>query len=192
MNFLPIIQNDEKVYAGFWRRFGSMVIDGFMCVPLVLLSEKYGIQSSLNFILTSYLTPILFWAYMIFFHYKYGATIGKMVFKIKITLPDGSKIKLREAILRSSVDLVFLLFTFLALSIAFLDTELDFVFLLNEDIITRHNYLELHYPSWYVFVDVCSNIWIWSELLVLLFNDRKRAIHDYIAGTVVIKKRFSI
>lgn len=192
MNFLPIIQNDEKVYAGFWRRFGSMMIDGLTFIPLFLLSEHYGILSSSNFIISSYLTPAIFWIYVIFFHYKYGATIGKMIFKIKISLPNGSKIGLKEALLRSSVDLAFLFLAFLALSIAFLDESLDFSFLLNEGLIVRTTYLNLHYPNWYVYIEFFSNIWVWSELLVLLFNKRKRAIHDYIAGTVVIKKKFSI
>ena len=35
-----------------------------------------------------------------------------------------------------------------------------------------------------------TNIWSWSELIVLLTNPRKRALHDYIAGTVIVKKRY--
>ncbi|WP_255590049.1 hypothetical protein [Marinicella meishanensis] len=33
-------------------------------------------------------------------------------------------------------------------------------------------------------------VWYWSELLVMLTNERRRALHDFIAGTVVIKKAF--
>ena len=32
-------------------------------------------------------------------------------------------------------------------------------------------------------------IWIWSELIVMLTNRRRRALHDFIAGTVVIRRR---
>ena len=35
-----------------------------------------------------------------------------------------------------------------------------------------------------------TNIWIYSEFIVLLTNKRKRAIHDYIAGTVIIKSKY--
>jgi len=35
-----------------------------------------------------------------------------------------------------------------------------------------------------------SNIWVWSEFIILLTNDRKRAINDYIGNTVVIKAKF--
>jgi uncharacterized RDD family membrane protein YckC len=47
------------------------------------------------------------------------------------------------------------------------------------------------FPSWYKYYDISSQIWIWGELIALLFNRRKRALHDFIAGTVVIHKDFA-
>jgi hypothetical protein len=32
-----------------------------------------------------------------------------------------------------------------------------------------------------------TNIWVWSEFIVLLTNPQRRAIHDFIAGTVVVR-----
>jgi hypothetical protein len=32
-----------------------------------------------------------------------------------------------------------------------------------------------------------TNLWVWGEMIVLLTNKRKRAIHDFIAGTVIVK-----
>lgn len=46
-------------------------------------------------------------------------------------------------------------------------------------------------PSWFGIVNILQNIWIWSELIVLLFNERRRAIHDFIAGTVVLHNEFA-
>jgi uncharacterized RDD family membrane protein YckC len=37
-----------------------------------------------------------------------------------------------------------------------------------------------------------SNAWTLSELVVLMLNRRRRALHDFIAGTVVIRTRLSI
>jgi uncharacterized RDD family membrane protein YckC len=42
-------------------------------------------------------------------------------------------------------------------------------------------------PSWHKPEQVVENIWVWSELVVLLTNRKRRALHDFIAGTVVIK-----
>ena len=40
-------------------------------------------------------------------------------------------------------------------------------------------------------ITILSHIWIWSEVIVLLFNKRKRAIHDFMAGTVIVKSNFT-
>jgi hypothetical protein len=37
-----------------------------------------------------------------------------------------------------------------------------------------------------VFFGACTLVWGLSELVVLLLNEKRRAVHDYIAGTVVI------
>ena len=34
-----------------------------------------------------------------------------------------------------------------------------------------------------------SNIWVYSEFIVLLTNKRKRALHDFIANTVIIRTK---
>jgi len=43
-------------------------------------------------------------------------------------------------------------------------------------------------PSWLKPLQLIQNIWVWSEFIVLLTNRKRRAIHDFIAGTVVIHK----
>jgi uncharacterized RDD family membrane protein YckC len=35
-----------------------------------------------------------------------------------------------------------------------------------------------------------NNLWMYSELFILLLNKRKRAIHDFIAGTVIVKSKY--
>ena len=46
-------------------------------------------------------------------------------------------------------------------------------------------------PLWYRAIDIFQNVWICSEVFVVLLNRRKRALHDFIGGTVVIKKQFA-
>ena len=41
-------------------------------------------------------------------------------------------------------------------------------------------------PAWETWVEAVGSVWICSELVVLLLNEKKRAIHDYLAGTVVL------
>jgi uncharacterized RDD family membrane protein YckC len=41
-------------------------------------------------------------------------------------------------------------------------------------------------PRWYHPLQIVQNIWVWGELIVLLTNRKRRAIHDFIAGTIVV------
>jgi uncharacterized RDD family membrane protein YckC len=36
-------------------------------------------------------------------------------------------------------------------------------------------------------VNTALQIWIWGEFITMLFNKRRRAVHDYMAGTVVVR-----
>jgi uncharacterized RDD family membrane protein YckC len=44
-------------------------------------------------------------------------------------------------------------------------------------------------PSWYAAVNVLMQIWIWGEFVTMLFNKKRRAVHDFIAGTVVVRSQ---
>jgi len=46
--------------------------------------------------------------------------------------------------------------------------------------------------GWNQAINMLIPIWIGSELLVMLTNKKRRALHDFIAGTVVIKKTFVV
>jgi hypothetical protein len=44
-------------------------------------------------------------------------------------------------------------------------------------------------PSWMRYMAVVQQVRIWSELVVMLTNERRGALHDFISGTVVIRRR---
>jgi uncharacterized RDD family membrane protein YckC len=41
-------------------------------------------------------------------------------------------------------------------------------------------------PPWFKPLQVVQQVWVWSEFIVLLTNRKRRALHDFIAGTVVV------
>jgi len=43
-------------------------------------------------------------------------------------------------------------------------------------------------PAWYKPVLILENIWVWSEFIVMMTNKKRRALHDFLAGTLVIVK----
>ncbi|MFV5262658.1 RDD family protein [Acinetobacter courvalinii] len=189
MEYLPVEMDSEKVYAGFWKRLAAALIDSILMIPLmaiVHLTQSISIISSMITLVVSFL---LFTAYVIYFHYRFGATLGKMAVGIKITCPDGTPINLKQALLRSSVDICFSLIAVIAqlISLKYADPEIY----LNAGFTDRAKYILVLYPAWYSLVSTLSQVWWWSEFIVLLFNKRKRAIHDFMAGTVVIKKQYA-
>ena len=106
----------------------------------------------------------------------------KMTLKIQIVKVSGDNAGWRESVLRFIVDLFFYLSisTLMIISLS-ISSEIwgheDFMMLIN-------NYKS---PA-YNFIYRVQQIWFWGELIVILTNKRRRAIHDYIAGTVVITK----
>lgn len=189
MEFLPVKMNGKKVYAGFWKRFCSGFIDGVILIPfsyLVVWLQSFNITMAIT---VAILSLILFPMYDIFFNARFGGTIGKLAVGIRITKPDGLHIGWLEAWKRSFVDLFFT-FTLWGIQIWAL-TQVDPISYTSLGWTPRTVLLHSYYPMWYKSLFNLQYIWVWSEVLVLLFNKRKRAIHDFIAGTVVINKEFA-
>jgi uncharacterized RDD family membrane protein YckC len=189
MEFLPVQFNGYPVYAGFWKRFCAGLVDGFALMPLFALFMWIESFDKNLAILATILYTTLFSMYHICFNARFGGTLGKLAVGIRITKPDGTRMGWLEAWKRSAVDIVFAI---LALSVEIWAlTQVS-----NEQYSTlaftkRTLLLQSHYPSWFFIVMYLQQVWIWSEVVVLLFNKRKRALHDFIAGTVVIHKDFA-
>ena len=140
-------------------------------------------------ILTVIFSSALYSIYSVYFHYKFGATLGKMTAGIKVTMPNGTPIGLKQALLRSSVDIGFAAIATAGYIIAL--SRVDPEQYLATSFMERIEYIKPFYSSWYNVVDISADVWLWSELFVLLLNKRKRAIHDFIAGTVVIENIYA-
>jgi uncharacterized RDD family membrane protein YckC len=121
--------------------------------------------------------------YSIYFVGRWGQTIGKMALKIKVVALDGSEAGFERAFYRYSVDLAFsIISTAMTVHALFSITGAAY------DSLSFDGKMKLlidNTPSWSAAVDALSYAWIGSELVVLLFNKKRRALHDFIAGTVV-------
>ncbi len=108
-----------------------------------------------------------------------------MVYKIKVVKnKDGTDIGYKESFLRFSVDILLLIPIIIGQLIALMyisSTDFPSLRWLDISIETQKNI-----PQWAEIAGIGQQVWFWSELVVLLFNKKKRAIHDFIAGTVVI------
>lgn len=190
MEFLPIISDGKRVYAGFWKRFCAGWVDAFVLLPLayfLIWLESFDKNIAILLVIPS---TALFAVYHVYFNAHFGGALGKLAVGIRVAKPDGAKIGWLEAWKRSSVDIGF--------SLLMLCVEVWALTQVNGEqysaaaFAKRMHLLRSYYPSWVYMVTIAQNVWIWSEVVVLLFNERKRALHDFIAGTVVIHKEFAV
>ncbi len=172
-------------YATFWPRFAAMWIDFFVLLPFGLLNLwAHSFSKPLTIAMVLPISAY-FAAYHIYCHGRFGQTIGKRVMGIRVVRLDGGPIGWREAWIRSSVDLVFAslwaVSSFIAITTI---TDADYY---GIDWKQRPHALVALQPSWLRWTRPASTIWVWSEIIVMLFNAKRRALHDFIAGTVVIR-----
>lgn len=188
MDFLPLKIDGKRVYAGFWKRFRSIWVDCFVLLPFAFLfAWLQGFHRTLAMFLIVPST-VLFALYSIYFNARFGGTLGKLAVGIRITKPNGEKIGWKEAWMRSFVDVMFALaMLLLELWALGLVDPLEYK---DVGLLQRQKLLSFHYPWWHQIVFIGQQVWLWSEVVVLLLNRRKRALHDFIAGTVVVQKEF--
>jgi uncharacterized RDD family membrane protein YckC len=186
MEFLPIQINGRKVYAGFWKRFFAGFVDMLVFLPFMFLFHFMDGISIAAAMICAVLSGLLYSVYSIGFHYKFGATLGKMAAGIKVTRPNGEDIGLKHAFLRSSFDLIFAVASIYTQLIVI--SQVDPAIYLIAGWMEQAQYSAQFYPSWFELLNIATCVWVLSEFVVLLFNKRKRALHDFIAGTVVVHK----
>jgi uncharacterized RDD family membrane protein YckC len=157
-------------YNTFGDRFLANAIDGFVLrlfgflIGLLIVPESTN--SSKIILLITLLFPYL---YTISFHGVTGQTIGKMLMGIKLFNKDEKeKISFKQAILRDIIPLGVTLVLYLLWVFG----------------ITNENE-PLSFSS--MFLMYILVIWSLLEIITLLFNEKRRALHDFIAGTVVLK-----
>jgi uncharacterized RDD family membrane protein YckC len=168
---------DNKQYKTFWRRTGSAILDASALAPLIWLDR----------ILWNTQTPstvLFFWAiattfigiyYVVGFTYFLGQTPGKIATGIKVLDKDGNKLSWKQAILRHIVPIIISSTTIIIVSLN----------LINGDAANRgfgNN------PTLLIVFTSVVMIWGLLEMITMLTNKKRRAIHDFIAGTVVVRQ----
>jgi uncharacterized RDD family membrane protein YckC len=91
----------ELVYAGFWIRLCAKLIDGLI-LQIVLRGLAIALQLNVseNTQFSIFVGGLIGATYNILFNGKFGATPGKMVFRIRIVTADGSPLGFPRAVAR--------------------------------------------------------------------------------------------
>lgn len=179
---------NESIYAGFILRIGASILDFLILLPYTfLIIYLNGLSKDFY-----YLTIVIGLGFHLWFNIylvkRYGGTPGKLISGIKIIKIDGEELTYKEAVLRQIVELFLLVFISIATIYSLPMVDEEHYQSLNW--LKKQEYLYSLIPILFKIHVWVSNIWVYSELIVLLFNKRKRALHDFIAGTVIVKKKY--
>jgi uncharacterized RDD family membrane protein YckC len=160
-------------YQTFWKRFLASFIDSLIFLPFALLCYYYERSENTSlFLLFTIIHVFLFTLYLVVGHGRYGQTIGKHLMGIKVfDVNEKEVIGYRRAFLRESV---WLFAQMAGIVYLFVDTVKS-----SEPIAVYETY----YKS---IVGLISSSWFLLEVVTMLFNKKRRAMHDLIAGSVVV------
>jgi uncharacterized RDD family membrane protein YckC len=174
-------------YGGFWRRLGANIIDALVFVPVIVIFLLLMFTVSFWMVLPLQILSGTFVAgYTTFLHAQYGATLGKMATGLSVRKVTLGPIGWGDAVKRSSVDYVFLFITTIGNIATILAIRKAGA--LNVPVLEAMQTLEHYQGPLFSAFQTMYNLWFWGEVITLLFNKRKRALHDLLAGTVVVVK----
>jgi uncharacterized RDD family membrane protein YckC len=176
----------ELRYAGFWRRLGAGLVDLAVLLPLTFLAAALDTVSSAVSIAAVVLGQLGYYAYILPLTKRFGGTLGKLAMGIRVRPADATPLTWRHVWRRSAVDLA-------ASALVVAGTvaghaEISFEAYQAAPWHTRYELLERAVP-WHAWANNLYLAWLLSEFVVVLLNPRRRALHDFIAGTVVVVVR---
>jgi uncharacterized RDD family membrane protein YckC len=170
-------------YATFWQRLAAGVIDVFVLSPLVLVDGRPS--SKVGVALVGVPLAFAYAAYSIYMHGHGGQTVGKRLMGIRVVAVNGQPIAWRQAWLRGALDIVLSLSDAVARLMALASIADAKFYGVPPDV--RFANLIAAEPSWTKTVMWIGAAWALSEVVVMLFNTKRRGLHDFVAGTVVIR-----
>ncbi len=164
----------DSRYQTLQPRFLAGFVDGLILLPFGIVDALIFTQDLVWLSVTWIpITYSAYWIYSVVGHGFYGQTVGKRVMKI-IVLDNKTeeKITMRQAVLR---DLFLIVINILA-------AATDIYFVLNKGTEFPQGLLIFSLVLGYG-----SMAWFLTEIVTCLTNKKSRALHDFIAGTVVVK-----
>jgi uncharacterized RDD family membrane protein YckC len=163
-------------YSSFWLRVLAKIIDGLVFAPINVTGHFYLVPGRGRAFLYTWNVFIIsaFWLYSALMHAKYGQTLGKKAMNVKVLDVSEERIpSLSQAFLREIGGIV--------ISVMWL-TQLTYFEVIGRFAAGTHIG---GIPS-----QILNAVWIWwlvAELVTMVANSKRRALHDYIAGTVVVR-----
>lgn len=162
----------------FWTGFADSCVVwpiGFVTWGLLSFNIPRGVTSFLIIV-----ESLAWLVYTVVMHARYGQTVGKMLTKVRVVdSRTEANISWGQAWLREGLPM--------SLSLGCMGYEVYLI--LTQPVpllaIASGEALVHSRPFWLLYAT--PGLWFMAELLTMLTNQRRRALYDFIAGTVVVR-----
>jgi uncharacterized RDD family membrane protein YckC len=163
-------------YRTAWLRFCAGVVDGVVLMPLSLLIDWVGtkLSSPAALIPLGIVASGMGVVYSVLLHGRFGQTVGKRQMRVKVLDVSEAPLTVRQAVLRDAPMIVLAFVQIILLARYILGGGNPFGFAMD-----RAQPLGL--------LEYAMMIWFAAEVVTMLFNEKRRALHDWIAGSVVVR-----
>lgn len=169
---------DTEKYRTGLKRLWAAIVDWIVFLPLLLVAKWIYQCTSNTSILFGWETFVAFapLVYSVILHYKYGQTIGKWVATVKVLdISETRTLTLRQALYR---DGFYLLVALIGVGYHGL-------------LLTKTADPARVLSDYSIFADNPVFWWTLIELITMLTNRKRRAVHDFLAKSVVVQSETS-
>jgi uncharacterized RDD family membrane protein YckC len=178
----PAAQKYETIYP----RLAEGILDSLVYWPvgflIALLSLKISPLAGASLSVLGYL---IWLGYFVIMHRRYGQTLGKMMVKVRVVdYRTGGPLSWRQAWLREGIPILFSMLPAL------------------QDLLTARNFPaaplnlqsmpDLSFSFAAVLPYGLSLGWLIAEIGCVLTTPKRRALHDFLAGTLVIRTNLAL
>ena len=169
-------------YSTFWPRFLTAIVDSCVLWPVDFITT--GLSSAdLPRTLVALLVTVgslASFLYTVVMHARYGQTVGKMVTKVRVVdFRTGGSISWGQAWLREGIPMV--------LSLGLLAWEVLHLPGGSQNPSALADGKSPAFGGVFWLLVAVPGLWDVAELLTMLTNEKRRALHDFIAGTIVVR-----
>lgn len=170
-------------YQTIFLRCIAFIIDCFLLIPLGFFFPDISsafVKNGLSQELSIFTVSILFWLffnfYYILMHAFFGRSVGKFLAGIKVVNSAEMKINLGQSMVRSLPQIIPVIIILGFNSRYLLTGETN-----QKDIQVASAVGSL--------LNIAILLWTVLNIIVALSDDKHRALHDYFAGTIVVKPK---
>jgi uncharacterized RDD family membrane protein YckC len=171
----PIIEQQKSIttYGGFWQRIGAAFLDWVVMVPISLGIKylNFGPWSPVVSVVLN-LIPVIYKPLM---EFHYGATVGKMVLRLRVRNLEMEEASLGAIFRRNVFYLIPQVLSLWSTLVRYFGRGIESDSLLGD--ITTFQYIVIGVA----FITVI-------DVIMMAADPRKRSLHDRIGGTVVVNQ----